>query len=363
MSKRKLLSTPSRLFKLLLPLKSINNAKQQNRPVEPLALLVHPRQPLSYLERLIQSELPPIRPGDGGPARPPEIAFKAVNVGDTLMSERDSEGHASKAERFLRGGEGEGGVETGGGLGKLSTEPKSGEGGLVRWSTSTELGDFVRDAARGKEFIIEVEKNESVAVGVPSFHQRTHYQRQKLMEITRKIAAEKKLKDECDKLAHRSAQRLSMGGFAVLMSWWGGVCWLTFGTHLGWDFMEPVTYLAGIFLVILGYGWFLYYRREVSYRALLHMTVNSRQMKLYTERGFDIDRWEELISDARSLRREIRNIADQYDVKWDETNDEAGGEKVLKLLKDAEKKSKKNSEVGDEEEEDVVEIGKEKKDL
>lgn len=116
--------------------------------------------------------------------------------------------------------------------------------------------------------------------------------------------------------------------------------------------------------MILGYGWFLYYRREVSYRALLHMTVNSRQMKLYTERGFDIDRWEELISDARSLRREIRNIADQYDVKWDETNDEAGGEKVLKLLKDAEKKSKKNSEVDDdEEEEDVVEIGKEKKDL
>lgn len=128
--------------------------------------------------------------------------------------------------------------------------------------------------------------------------------------------------------------------------------------------MIKLTGWCRIFLVILGYGWFLYYRREVSYRALLHMTVNSRQMKLYTERGFDIERWEELISDARSLRREIRNIADQYDVKWDETNDEAGGEKVLKLLKDAEKKSKKNSEVDDdEEEEDVVEIGKEKKDL
>ncbi|KAI5851407.1 hypothetical protein DFP73DRAFT_471593, partial [Morchella snyderi] len=359
----KLLSTPSRLFKLLLPLKNINNSKQNGQPVEPLALLVHPRQPLSYLERLIQSELPPIHPENGGPVRPPEIAFKAVNVGDALMSERDSEGNASKAEKFLRGDEGEGGVETGGGLGKLSAEPKSGEGGLVRWSTSTELGDFVRDAARGKEFVIEVEKNESVSVGVPSFHQRTHYQRQKLMEITRKIAAEGKLKDECDKLAHRGAQRVAMGGFAVLMGWWGGVCWLTFATPLGWDFMEPVTYLAGIFLVILGYGWFLYYRREVSYRSLLHITVNSRQMKLYTQRGFDIDRWEELVSDARSLRREIKHIADQYDVKWDERNDEAGGEKVFQVLKEAEEKSKKNSEDDDDEEEDVVEMREEKKDI
>jgi hypothetical protein len=118
-----------------------------------------------------------------------------------------------------------------------------------------------------------------------------------------------------------------------------------------------------IFIVIVGYGWFLYYRREVSYRALLHMTVNSRQMKLYKQRGFDIDRWEDLVSDARSLRREIKNIADQYDVKWDERNDEAGGEKVLKVLKEADEKSKKNSEVDDEEEKDVVEMGKEKKDL
>jgi hypothetical protein len=54
----KLLTTPSRMLKLVLPLEAHDETK--NDDVEPLALLVHPQQPLSYLERLIQSELPTI---------------------------------------------------------------------------------------------------------------------------------------------------------------------------------------------------------------------------------------------------------------------------------------------------------------
>lgn len=115
----------------------------------------------------------------------------------------------------------------------------------MRWSTSTEVGDFVRDAARGKEFTIEIEGSDDVSVGVPSFHERTHYLRHRLREVTKSIESHVKLKSECDNEAHRRAQRMAMGGFSGLLTWWGGVYWLTFETSLGWDVMEPVTYLVG----------------------------------------------------------------------------------------------------------------------
>ena len=74
MTKGKLLTTPSRMLKLILPL-TTRDANKDRKDVEPLALLVHPQQPLSYLERLIQSELPMLE--DNGKERAPSITFRA----------------------------------------------------------------------------------------------------------------------------------------------------------------------------------------------------------------------------------------------------------------------------------------------
>ncbi|RPA94680.1 hypothetical protein L873DRAFT_1935735 [Choiromyces venosus 120613-1] len=337
---RKLLSTPSRLLKLLLPLKPTGFS----HPIDsPLALLVHPQQPLSYLERLIQAELPLITSPNSAP-RPPNISFKAIDLSDALVEAQNSNPQSLKKLQSLRGGEGQGGVETGGGLGSLSPSEKSGKGGYVRWSTSTEVGDFVRDAARGKEFVIGIEGSEDLPVGIPSFRQRTHYLRQRLMATTREIEQLERLKSECDGIAHRGAQRVAISGFAGLVGWWAGVYWLTFKTSLGWDVMEPVTYFVGLSTVMGGYLFFLYNNREVSYRSALHMTVSKRQMKLYREKGFDIEKWEELVNEGKALRREIKAIAEEYDVDWDERSDEVGGDKVIKVLNENEKGGKRGQE-------------------
>jgi hypothetical protein len=71
----KLLTTPSRLLKLILPL-TTQDKNEDRKSIEPLALLVHPQQPLSYLERLIQSELPMIKSEDGKD-KVPEVYFRA----------------------------------------------------------------------------------------------------------------------------------------------------------------------------------------------------------------------------------------------------------------------------------------------
>lgn len=60
-----------------------------------------------------------------------------------------------RIERGLRGGPGEGGVESYSGAGReASSSAEDGERKFVRWSSSTEIGDFIRDAARGKVRIL-----------------------------------------------------------------------------------------------------------------------------------------------------------------------------------------------------------------
>lgn len=156
------------------------------------------------------------------------------------VSSSPSDIEKSKLEKYMRGGPGEGGVESYSGQGREGADNSDRK--FVRWSSSTEIGDFIRDAARGKEFAVEIEgASKEIRVGVPSFNDRTHYLRVRLRKTSRKLADLASVKKECDELAHKSAQRLAMGGFAILVSWWGAIYHFTFQTEYGWDTMEPIT--------------------------------------------------------------------------------------------------------------------------
>lgn len=337
----KLLTTPSRLLKLVLPL-TTSDHNSDRKDVAPLALLVHPQQPLSYLERLIQAELPPLDPKDSSKTR--SVTFRAMEAKDDEIKpkkEADSDGELGS----------EGSVQSYSGAGREG-EGKD-DGNFVRWSPSTDIGDFIRDAARAKEFEVEIEGNEEIIkVAVPSFNDRTFYLRQRLRRTSRKISRLADIKQECDRAAHKGAQRIALGGCGVLVGYWYIVYRLTFETDLGWDVMEPVTYLVGLSTLIGGYLWFLYHNREVSYRQALNITVSARQNKLYQAKGFNIQEWETLLEDANAMRREIKAVAHEYDVEWDETKDEAGDEKVTKALREERKHNNGRSKKGDEDDDE-----------
>ncbi|KAK0851699.1 hypothetical protein LTR03_003956, partial [Friedmanniomyces endolithicus] len=226
---------------------------------------------------------------------------------------------------------------------------------FVRWSPSTEIGDFIRDAARGTEFAVDIEgAPEPIYVGVPSFEDRTYYLRMRLRKTARRISELADVKNECDGLAQKGAQRVAQTGFGALLGWWGAVYYLTFQTDLGWDVMEPVTYLVGLSGLIGGYTWFLYHNREVSYRSAMNFTVSRRQSQLYEKAGFQVGRWEGLVEEGNRLRREIMMVAEEYDVEWDERKEE-GDEKVAEELRKARRAKegreggkKDNKEDGDE---------------
>ncbi|KAI0411829.1 hypothetical protein F5X98DRAFT_33912 [Xylaria grammica] len=341
MTKGKLLTTPTRLLKLILPLpvdathdeqgnKGEFRALAQNQDIQPLALLVHPQQPLSYLERLIQAELPAVHDHDGH-EKMPSIHFLAEG------SERDEEGE--KKDKT------DSNIASYSGLGHEGEDTPAEHQDWVRWSSSTEIGDFIRDAARGREFVIRVDGiNTEMRVDVPSFNDRTHYMRLRLRRMSRNIEDLSKIKQDCDMLAHRGAHRLAQAGFAALSGWWATVYYVTFHTDAGWDLVEPVTYLAGLTTIMGGYLWFLFISRDLSYQAALKITVSRRQNILYQARGFEPQKWEALVHDTNALRREIRIVAEEYDVDWDETKD-LGGEEVKEVLEKENDKRKRRKSV------------------
>ncbi|KAL4984940.1 hypothetical protein BDW68DRAFT_166036 [Aspergillus falconensis] len=348
--KGKLLTTPSRLLKLLIPLPT-----DHPKNVETIAILIHSQQPLSYLERLIQAELPMIK-DDNGIQRQPGVSFIAyqfenhpirprkarskktkhsvdssqeMEVEEATVAEDKGKGHPEKPQPS------DGELDT---YGFVQKPPPNGGGEqrYVRWSHATEIGDFIRDAARAGEFVVAIEGAplglDRIRISVPSFEERTHYLRMRLRKISDRIRTIADIKHECDQLAHRGAQRVALGGFGVLVSWWILVYKLTFETDLGWDTMEPITYLASLSTLMGGYLWFLYHNREISYRSALDFTINARQKKLYQLKGVDLQLWENLIYEGNALRREIKTISADYDTEWDEKLDERD-ERVVEALK------------------------------
>jgi hypothetical protein len=79
----------------------------------------------------------------------------------------------------------------------------------------------------------------------------------------------------------------------------------------------------------------------------MNYTISRRQSKLYASRGFDINKWQMLIDEGNALRREIKAVANEYDVEWDELEDEKQ-ETVAEALKDEREKNKKKDKEEDE---------------
>ena len=106
----------------------------------------------------------------------------------------------------------------------------------------------MRDAAKVHSFTItlHLESGEwQIDVAVPNFEDRTRYMRKKFGSITREINDLAKIKFECDKIALQHTKRVAMGGFGVLVVYWGTIYYLTFKKY-DWDVMEPITYLTGL---------------------------------------------------------------------------------------------------------------------
>jgi len=203
----KLTPTTSHLFKLVLPIpkslaaysagtsgsqpdKNTTNASQTTPDLIETAYLLHPSQPLSHVSRLILGSLP-------SSERSAEVEFRAVSGRDhdAYPSSVDA---PSSMDSEMVGPEG----------GPILNDRKPGGEELqeVRWSTSTDLGDFIKQSTLAQSFKIVVRPEDAVDGGqamqatgskkeslvlkvkIPTFASRTVYLRRRLLSLTKEIA-------------------------------------------------------------------------------------------------------------------------------------------------------------------------------
>ncbi|ODQ50328.1 hypothetical protein SAICODRAFT_44150, partial [Saitoella complicata NRRL Y-17804] len=226
----KLTSTSSHLFKLTLPLHKSVEGNGGGSGTKNVAFLLHSQQPLSYLTRLIEAELE-----DTSSSPSPSPSSHRIRHQHPIISYVGFD------------------------------DPNT------RWSPSTEIGDFIKQAAKIQSFTVLIQHpahttthhtrrnqahhTDKIAISVPTFEDRTRFLRARLYRISQRLASQLKIKTECDLIASRGARRLATTGALLLISYWALVFRLTFFSSYGWDLMEPVTYLTGLSTVIGGYAY------------------------------------------------------------------------------------------------------------
>jgi calcium uniporter protein, mitochondrial len=86
-----------------------------------------------------------------------------------------------------------------------------------------------------------------------------------------------------------------------------------------------------------GYLFFLYNQREISYRSVYEMSSSRRREQLYDLKGFDRQKWQDLVDEGTELRRAIKKIAHDYNERWS-MDKELDDHKAVKEIKKHEKK-------------------------
>ncbi|WWC89585.1 uncharacterized protein L201_004510 [Kwoniella dendrophila CBS 6074] len=328
----KLSPTSSHLFKLVIPLPttSMNSMKTNDLGFgfRQTAFLLHPSQPLSHLSRLIIGSLPKHLSES-------EITFLSVtgeakDIDQHLRNAAEEQQDQEEAQQNQNERD-EGGPHLN------ERENSKGRFQEVSWSQSTDLSDFIKQSCLNEQFKIVISPNLTIngdesfngnnsstensnditlEVIIPSFSSRTHYIRRRLLSLTKELDRMTKQKKQIDYTAHKGAQKLAVAALGGGVVYWAAVIRWTFFTDAGWDLMEPVTWATG-FAALLGSAAFLiYHNREVSYSSLLDLSITARQRKLYDQAGLDIEKWTEMVSEAKTLRREITRIASDYDIEW-----------------------------------------------
>ncbi|WVQ72759.1 hypothetical protein IAR50_002319 [Cryptococcus sp. DSM 104548] len=324
--------TTSHLFKLIIPLPEFKRGVREGEPdVRPTAFLLHPSQPLSHLSRLISGSLTP-------PYAHSDIAYLALtgekdDVDSHLRKAEESDAEPSTSNDQAVHDPSSPESRDDGGPFLRERKSDAGRWQEVSWSQSTDLSDFIKQACLNERFKIvisptrywdgsELEQGQKglpdvvLQVTIPSFASRTIYIRKRLLGLSKELDKLTRQKKEIDLKAHKGAQKLAVAALSGGVFYWGTVIHFTFFTEAGWDQMEPVTWATG-FAALLGSAAFLiYHNREVSYSSLLDLSITARQRRLYGEAGLDLDRWTEMVSEAKTLRREIERIAADYDMEW-----------------------------------------------
>jgi hypothetical protein len=124
---------------------------------------------------------------------------------------------------------------------------------------------------------------------IDRYHQEINTLHQELLPLQVK-------KDAIDLNAAQFTKKIVVGAVGYLVAQAVVVAKLTFASRLGWDIMEPITYLVTFSTGIFGLFYFSVARRDYMYETVWDQVHDKRKTYLYRQHvaDFDIEEYERL---------------------------------------------------------------------
>ena len=130
-----------------------------------------------------------------------------------------------------------------------------------------------------------------------------------IASLEQKVIVLSNQKKEIDDRATTFTKRIVVGALAYLVAQATVVAKLTFASRLGWDIMEPITYLVTFMTAVFGLGYFSVSRKDYMYETVWDQLQEKRQKSLYLKDNFDLINYEAMLDElAKKEERLARMI-------------------------------------------------------
>eukprot|EP00742_Colponemidia_sp_Colp-10_P001575 GILJ01001694.1.p1 GENE.GILJ01001694.1~~GILJ01001694.1.p1 ORF type:complete len:405 (-),score=59.05 GILJ01001694.1:213-1427(-) len=146
----------------------------------------------------------------------------------------------------------------------------------------------------------------SVVLEGKNEEQRVSVLASKLQTCRDQLAALERVKKELDEQAWRHAHRYAVGGWTILSS---QLALYYYGIYevdwLGWDILEPTTYLVGLGGTVLMASYFKLFKEEYKHETAFGRIMRRKQEKLYQANGFNLAAYHQLQQDVEQLTTKL----------------------------------------------------------
>lgn len=142
----------------------------------------------------------------------------------------------------------------------------------------------------------------STTIDNSTFLQKLRHAKSDLLSVTIDKNNLAKAKENLDFLSERKTKAVVYGGGAFLVSELAGIVYLTY--ELGWDLMEPTSYLLGLGTIIGGSAFYAFMRREYTYENAGNHLSDWIRTRVYRKNNFSVEKFENLLKDCKT-REEI----------------------------------------------------------
>nr|VZI38846.1 unnamed protein product [Spirometra erinaceieuropaei] len=141
------------------------------------------------------------------------------------------------------------------------------------------------------------------------YAERERELRRRIDDVTMQLEPFEQKRSQLAAMAAERTRRLTWIGLGAMGLQFGLLARLTWWEY-SWDIMEPVTYFVGYGTTMAMYAYYVVTRQDYSFPQVFDREYLKVFYKKATEKGFDVERYNQLCDKLAALRSDLRRLRD-----------------------------------------------------